>query len=213
MLDLIDELLQYYYGSINPCILFGIGAITGVNRQFIRAIDPVWQIIVSFLQRLRLSGGVVYAAPNHAGSQPASLKEIRSPERCPVIKRPTRHMTSSCAAERMRAKPARMRRRVHHALAAALLVAGSGGGCAALDRCGFGGCPGDAKINADVRVLFGQHPALEPPNLLRVQTLDRVVYLYGLVDTDLERQLAESVAREAPGVANVVNSIGISGNR
>jgi osmotically-inducible protein OsmY len=94
-----------------------------------------------------------------------------------------------------------------------LTLAGSGGGCAAFDRCGFHGCPGDAKITSDVRVLFGQHPALEPPNLLRVQTVDRVVYLYGLVDTDLERQLAESVAHEAPGVAHVVNSIGISGNR
>jgi len=49
--------------------------------------------------------------------------------------------------------------------------------------------------------------------LLSVQTLDRVVYLYGLVDTDLQLQLAESVAHEAPGVEKVVNSIGISGNR
>jgi len=96
---------------------------------------------------------------------------------------------------------------------ALLLLAGSGGGCAAIDHCGLGGCPGDAKTTADVRALFEQHPALEPPNLLSVQTLDRVVYLYGLVDTDLERQLAESVAREAPGVDEVVNSIGISGNR
>ena len=98
-------------------------------------------------------------------------------------------------------------------MAAALILSGSVGGCAAFDKCGFGGCPGDAKITADVQWLFEQHPALEPPNLLSVQTLDRVVYLNGLVDTDLERQLAESVAHEAPGVAKVVNSIGISGNR
>jgi len=51
---------------------------------------------------------------------------------------------------------------------------------------------------------------LEPPNLIDVQTLDRVVYLYGLVDTDLERQLAESVARTAPGVVRVVDSIGLN---
>jgi osmotically-inducible protein OsmY len=74
-------------------------------------------------------------------------------------------------------------------------------------------CPGDAKITADVRALFQQHPILEPPNLLTVQTLDRVVYLYGLVDTDYEREIAELVALQAPGVAKVVNSIGISGNR
>jgi osmotically-inducible protein OsmY len=46
-----------------------------------------------------------------------------------------------------------------------------------------------------------------------VQTLDHVVYLSGVVDTDLERQMAESVAREAPGVAKVINSIGLSGGR
>ncbi len=126
-------------------------------------------------------------------------------ERCRVTKRLTRPMTSNRAVK--------MRSTLRHALAATVMLAGSGAGCAALERCGFGGCPGDAKITAEVRVLFERHPALEPPNLLQVQTLDRVVYLYGLVDTDLERQLAESVAHEAPGVTNVVNSIGISGNR
>jgi osmotically-inducible protein OsmY len=86
-------------------------------------------------------------------------------------------------------------------------------GCAAYRKCGFHGCPGDAEITANVRALFSQHPVLEPPNLLNVQTLDHVVYLYGLVDTDFEREIAESVALQAPGVASVVNSIGISGNR
>jgi osmotically-inducible protein OsmY len=80
-------------------------------------------------------------------------------------------------------------------------------------KCGFGGCPGDAAITAEVRARFGRHPVLQPPNILSVQTLDHVVYLTGLVDTDLERQIAESVALEAPGVKRVVNSIGISGNR
>jgi len=47
---------------------------------------------------------------------------------------------------------------------------------------------------AEVRALFHQHPALE-------------------VDTDLEREMAESVARQAPGVAKVVNSIGLRGGR
>src|ERR1700681_1512068 len=90
-------------------------------------------------------------------------------------------------------------------LAAAFLPA-----CAAYKKCGFGGCPGDAAITAEVRALFDQHPALEPPNLLHVQTVDHVVYLSGLVDTDLERQMAESVAHEAAGVTKVVNSIGLS---
>jgi osmotically-inducible protein OsmY len=98
-----------------------------------------------------------------------------------------------------------------HALAALVLLAALAG-CAAYTKCGIGGCPGDAKITAEVQALFDEHPALEPPNLLHVQTLDRVVYLTGLVDTDLERQMAESVARQAAGVAGVVNSIGLSGN-
>jgi osmotically-inducible protein OsmY len=84
-------------------------------------------------------------------------------------------------------------------------------GCAVYQKCGFNGCPGDAEITAQVRALFDQHPVLEPPNLLDVRTLDRVVYLHGLVNTDSERQLAESVAHQAKGVTKVVNSIGLSG--
>jgi osmotically-inducible protein OsmY len=86
-------------------------------------------------------------------------------------------------------------------------------GCAAYGKCGIWGCLGDAEITAQVRALFEQHPALEPPNLLDIQTRDRVVYLSGVVDTDLERQMAESVAHEAKGVAKVVNSIGLSAGR
>jgi osmotically-inducible protein OsmY len=86
-------------------------------------------------------------------------------------------------------------------------------GCAAYRKCGFEGCPGDAAITAEVETLFKRHPALQAPNILNVRTLDHVVYLDGLVDTDFERQIAESVALEAPGVARVVNSIGLSGNR
>jgi osmotically-inducible protein OsmY len=100
-------------------------------------------------------------------------------------------------------------------LAFALLLTSILPGCTAYAtyaKCGFNGCPGDGKINLDVRALFDQHAVLQPPNILHIQTLDHVVYLSGLVDTDLERQLAESVAREATGVTRVVNSIGISNN-
>jgi len=89
-------------------------------------------------------------------------------------------------------------------------------GCGLYDgyeKCGFGGCPDDQRITRDVLALLNQHPALEPPNLVQVQTLDHVVYLNGLVDTDLERQMAESLAAEAQGVARVVNSIGLSNGR
>jgi len=82
-------------------------------------------------------------------------------------------------------------------------------GCAAYRECGFRGCPGDAQISSEVQALFQQHSALEPPNLISVQTLNHVVYLYGIVATDLQRQLAEAVAASAPGVVKVVNSIGL----
>jgi osmotically-inducible protein OsmY len=90
------------------------------------------------------------------------------------------------------------------------------GGCgpyAASEKCGFAGCPGDAAITAEVRRLFAEHPALGPPNLIDAQAIDHVVYLTGLLDTDVERQLAESTAREAKGVTRVVDSIGLSSNR
>lgn len=82
-------------------------------------------------------------------------------------------------------------------------------GCATFAKCGFRGCPGDAKITAEVQTLFDQHPALEAPNELHIQTLDKVVYLSGLVNSPREQVLATLVAREAPGVTNVVNSIGL----
>lgn len=85
-------------------------------------------------------------------------------------------------------------------------------GCAAIstyETCGVGGCPGDATVTRAIDELFTQHPALAAPNLIDVQTLNHVVYLYGLVDTELQRQLAESVARGTPGVSRVVNAIGV----
>jgi osmotically-inducible protein OsmY len=74
-------------------------------------------------------------------------------------------------------------------------------------KCGLRGCQGDAAITKDVVARFGDYPSLQPPNLLHVQTLDHVVYLSGEVNTDLERDLAESVARQVPGVAHVMDSI------
>jgi osmotically-inducible protein OsmY len=86
-------------------------------------------------------------------------------------------------------------------------------GCATYRQCGLAGCSGDTGITAQVQSRLALHPALQPPNLITVQTLHRVVYLYGVVDTSLERELAETVALDTEGVSKVVNSIGISGNR
>lgn len=97
-----------------------------------------------------------------------------------------------------------------HAAAAALVLLGALSGCAGFSKCGFKGCPEDAKMTADVRALIGQHTALQAPNFVHVQTIDHVVYLSGTVDTDVERDLAEQVAYQAPGVTEVVNSITLS---
>ena len=95
------------------------------------------------------------------------------------------------------------------AAAVALVLAGALPGCAVFVKCGFGGCPGDAQITADVRTLLNQHPGAAAPGAVSVQTLDGVVYLYGVVDTDLMREQAEQIALQAPHVKKVVNSLGV----
>jgi osmotically-inducible protein OsmY len=96
------------------------------------------------------------------------------------------------------------------ALVLAACLAWALAGCAPYEKCGFAGCPGDAQITADVHALFDRHPELGPSGLLSVQTLDGVVYLYGVVNTDLVREWAESIALQARGVRKVVNSLGVS---
>ena len=69
---------------------------------------------------------------------------------------------------------------------------------------------GDRVITADVETRFGQNAELEAPNLLNVQTINRVVYLNGLVSTGPQRWDAASVASQVPGVDKVVNSIAVA---
>ena len=92
------------------------------------------------------------------------------------------------------------------------ILLGALGGCAAYQKCGLGGCPGDADLTAAVESAFKDHAELQPPNLIRVQTVNHTVYLYGLVDTDIQRLMAEDLAKQVPGVTKVVNSIGLQGN-
>jgi osmotically-inducible protein OsmY len=83
-------------------------------------------------------------------------------------------------------------------------------GCADFKPCGSQSCTADANITADVQARLNQMPDLGPPGSVRVQTRDRVVYLNGPVDGGLEKRTAESVAAQAPGVVQVVNSIAVS---
>jgi osmotically-inducible protein OsmY len=82
-------------------------------------------------------------------------------------------------------------------------------GCAGIPACDTPACKDDAAISAEVRSLLHAQPALNPTSL-DVQTRDRVVYLYGLVDTELERRSAEAVALGAHGAVRVVNLMGVN---
>ena len=82
-------------------------------------------------------------------------------------------------------------------------------GCSSYGKCAGGACGGDAAITVKVQTLLDQHSELGAPHSIEVQTIDRVVYLNGLVNDGLERGIAESVALQAPGVLKVVNSIAV----
>jgi hypothetical protein len=94
-----------------------------------------------------------------------------------------------------------------HALVAAFILAAALPGCAAFPQSSDPAV--DQKITADVEARFRQHPELEAPDLIDVQTINRVVYLNGTVSTGLQRAYAQSVATRAPGVTKVVNSISV----
>jgi osmotically-inducible protein OsmY len=89
------------------------------------------------------------------------------------------------------------------------LLMGALSGCAAYRGCGDVDCQGDRKITSDVEHLLDRYPALVGSIPITVQTDNGVVYLNGLVETDLERYLAENVAGRAPNVAMIVNGIAV----
>jgi osmotically-inducible protein OsmY len=93
-------------------------------------------------------------------------------------------------------------------LAIALVTASAA--AVAHGKCESAGCSGDAKITTNVKALLDRRPELGPPSSITVQTRAGVVYLYGEVSSGLERETAESIAEEIPGVARVVDSIFVS---
>jgi osmotically-inducible protein OsmY len=97
-------------------------------------------------------------------------------------------------------------------LPAGLLTATALAGCAdyhAYQKCGYRGCPGDAAITAQVQAVLRQHPALGPPNIIYVRTVDGTVYLSGQVATGLQRDVAESLARNVPDARRVVDGLAL----
>jgi osmotically-inducible protein OsmY len=85
-------------------------------------------------------------------------------------------------------------------------------GCATSERCGLEGCLDDAKITARVQAALNQHADLGPPDSIRVHTLNRVVYLDGMVSDGLAKRSAFSIAKKVAGAKNVevVNDIAVS---
>jgi hypothetical protein len=94
------------------------------------------------------------------------------------------------------------------ALVAALIVAAALPGCAVFPQ--SSNPVVDQKITADVETRFEQNAELEGPNLLNVRTINRVVYLSGLVSSGLQRGDAELAANQVQGVDKVVNSIAVA---
>jgi len=81
---------------------------------------------------------------------------------------------------------------------------------AALALSAFGATPPaddtDAHISDDVRATIFHHAEFAGDDIA-VQTHDGVVYLHGVVDTNVERDAAENLARATPGVKRVVNAL------
>lgn len=92
------------------------------------------------------------------------------------------------------------------ALAAALSAAG----CASL-QCEASQCAQDGAIRQAVLKEIRAKPSLAVFEI-DVQAYKHDVYLYGMVDTELDRGRAEDVAYAVPGVKHVYNGLALEGN-
>jgi hypothetical protein len=91
---------------------------------------------------------------------------------------------------------------------AAALTAGLGG-CAGSGLRGPRETPQEAALRQTVEALLGQHPELRPPNLVYVRVVGQRVVLSGLVNSEYARRLAEATAREAAGVTELSDFLGV----
>jgi len=98
-----------------------------------------------------------------------------------------------------------------YSLTLASMLAGVLAGCAGFPARGSQD-PADAKITADVEAQLNQMSDLGPPGSIKVQTVDRVVYLNGQVDVGVEKRTAESAVREVSGVKQVTDDIVVAHN-
>jgi osmotically-inducible protein OsmY len=99
-------------------------------------------------------------------------------------------------------KPTRL-----YALTLTWLLAAGLSGCVGFGRCDPANCIGDKQITADVNALVKEHRELGAPAAFNVQTINGIVYLNGIVETDMERRSFESLVMQVPNVKDVVNSL------
>jgi osmotically-inducible protein OsmY len=90
------------------------------------------------------------------------------------------------------------------------LLSGALCGCVATQACRVKSCANDAQITANIQSLLDQRSEFKPPNFVYVKTVNHVVYLTGQVNTDLVRENAESIVRDAADGTRVVNSIALT---
>jgi osmotically-inducible protein OsmY len=102
----------------------------------------------------------------------------------------------------MRKQPKRL-----SALALSVLWVAALPGCTVIPKCAPENCAADAEIKRNVQAVFAEHAEFGAPGTIRVQSINKVVYLNGLVNSDFERQSAEALALAVPDVKEVVNSI------
>jgi osmotically-inducible protein OsmY len=96
------------------------------------------------------------------------------------------------------------------AIVFAPLLCGALCGCAVTQECKVESCADDAQITAKIQSMFDRRSEFRPPNFVYVKTVNHVVYLTGQVNTDLVRESAESIVREAAEGTRVVNSIALT---
>jgi osmotically-inducible protein OsmY len=96
-----------------------------------------------------------------------------------------------------------------YALGVILTLSGALGACAAFKTCDSAACRDDGQITSNVQSKLNQSADLGAPYSIKVQTIDRVVYLNGQVDGGFEKRTAGSQAEDVPGVKTVVNDIAV----
>ena len=96
------------------------------------------------------------------------------------------------------------------AVAIAVLAAPAFSGCAAQHKCAANACADDKAITARIEAALRANAAIATWDI-QVQTINHTVYLYGLVDTNVQRAFIDETAHKTQGVEKVVNSISIRG--